>query len=218
MTRLNIVVEGQAEETFVREILYHHLIKYQVFATPRMVFNSRASRGGVSTYQKIHLDVSLWCKQDQGAFVSSFFDLYALPGDFPSREKASRETDVYAKIAVLEAAFAGSISKPNFIPYLQLHEYEALILSEPNKLGVYYPHHAGPINALAAEIAGAPTPEHVNEGRQTAPSKRILRHIPGYKKNIGGALVAMEIGLPMIRSRCRHFDQWVTTLENLKSA
>jgi len=217
MTRLNIVVEGQAEETFVREILYHHLIQFGVFATPRKVFHSASSRGGVSQYSKIHMDVSLWCKQDQSAFVSSFFDLYALPKDFPSRQKASKESDVYKKIALLEAAFAASVSKANFIPYLQLHEYEALILSQPAKLEVYYPHQTGPINALAAEIATAPTPEHVDEGKDTAPSKRILKHIPGYRKNLAGALVAMEIGLPTIRSRCRHFNEWVTKLESLQT-
>ncbi len=217
MTRLNIVVEGQAEETFVREILYHHLIQFGVFATPRKVFHSASSRGGVSQYSKIHMDVSRWCKQDQGAFVSSFFDLYALPKDFPSRQKAAKESDVYKKITLLEDGFAASVSKANFIPYLQLHEYEALILSQPAKLEVYYPHQTGPINALAAEIATAPTPEHVDEGKDTAPSKRILKHIPGYKKNLAGALVAMEIGLPMIRSRCRHFNEWVTKLENLNA-
>ncbi len=217
MTRLNIVVEGQTEETFVREILYHHLIQLGVFPTPRRVFHSASSRGGVSQYSKIHMDVSRWCKQDQGAFVSSFFDLYGLPRDFPGRQTASEESDVYQKIAVLEAAFAASISKANFIPYLQPHEYEALILSQPAKLGVYYPHHTGPINALAAEIAAARTPEHVDEGKDTAPSKRILKHIPGYRKNLAGALVAMEIGLPAIRARCRHFNEWVTKLENLKT-
>jgi hypothetical protein len=215
MTRVNIVVEGQAEENFVREFLCHHLAASDVFVTARLVTTSATGRGGVTNYQRIHHDVSRWCRQDPRAVVTSFFDLYALPSDFPGTNKAAREGDVQDKVLALEEAFAASVAMTNFIPYLQPHEFEALILSDPAKLAVYYPGQVAGIHALAEEVARYPSPEHINDGRDSAPSKRILRHIPGYKKSLAGTLVAMEIGLPMIRSRCRHFDRWVTVLEGL---
>ncbi len=215
MTRVNMVVEGQAEENFVREFLSRHLAAFDVFVTARLVMTSATGRGGVTNYPRIHHDVSRWCRQDPGAVVTSFFDLYALPTDFPGTDRAARKGDVHDKVLALEESFAANIAMRNFIPYLQPYEFEALILSDPGKLEVYYPCHAARIHALAEEVAGYPSPEHINEGRDTAPSKRILKHIPSYKKSLAGTLVAMEIGLPTIRSRCRHFDRWVTTLEGL---
>ena len=62
------------------------------------------------------------------------FDLYALPNDFPKFEEAKKCADVYRKVEVLEEAFKEDIGDYRFLPYIQLHEFEALILSKPEEL------------------------------------------------------------------------------------
>ncbi len=57
-----------------------------------------------------------------------------------------------------------------------------------------------------------PTPEDINNSPNTAPSKRILKIFPYYKKVLDGSVVAKAVGLDKIRQECHHFDSWVTRL------
>ena len=42
------------------------------------------------------------------------------------------------KVAILESAFAKDICSSQFIPYIQLHEFEALLYADLSKLAEYY--------------------------------------------------------------------------------
>lgn len=57
----------------------------------------------------------------------------------------------------------------------------------------------------------------INDSRDTAPSQRILKWMPGYEKPLYGSLAAIEIGLDRIRRECKRFDRWVGVLENLQN-
>ncbi|MCF3576954.1 DUF4276 family protein [Planktothrix agardhii] len=61
------------------------------------------------------------------------------------------------------------------------------------------------------------SPELINDGEQTAPSKRIIQAIPSYEgaKVSVAPLMAQKIGLENIRQKCPHFNQWIERLENL---
>lgn len=48
-TRVNILVEGQTEETFVNRMLVRHLANFQVWLTPRIIRTSKGHQGGVVT-------------------------------------------------------------------------------------------------------------------------------------------------------------------------
>jgi hypothetical protein len=56
-------------------------------------------------------------------------------------------------------------------------------------------------------------PELVNDGADTAPSKRIMSAYPRYTKTIDGPLVIGEVGLDVVRSSCPHADDWLRELE-----
>jgi hypothetical protein len=60
-------------------------------------------------------------------------------------------------------------------------------------------------------------PEEINEGATTAPSKRIIRHLPVYERSKVrvGAAAAAAIGLPALREKCPHFNDWLSRLESL---
>jgi len=64
-------------------------------------------------------------------------------------------------------------------------------------------------------MIGGQNPELINDGPATASSKRILDEIPEYDKATAGVAVAEKIGLPMLRRKCRHFDNWLARLEQL---
>lgn len=224
MIRLNIIVEGQTEETFVNQLLSPHLSAIGIFPTARRIETGRKQkrifRGGMTSYTKAKKDIGLWMNEDQGRCVrfTTMFDLYRLPRDFPGFPDAERESDPYRKIALLEERLGAEIASSRFIPYLQLHEYETLLFSELDAFHHYYPDHHQELLSLKQEVSGITNPEFINENPATAPSKRIIKYFPAYncEKPSAGPIIAEKIGLQKIRSACRHFNDWLSQLELLR--
>ncbi|HTI68856.1 MAG TPA: DUF4276 family protein [Candidatus Limnocylindria bacterium] len=219
MIRLNLVVEGQTEETYVRDELALHLAAgFQVSAVASSIQTGRRRgtifRGGLSSYAKLRNDVINWLNQDKEAWVTTMIDLYRLPSDFPERTSAAKTADPVRRVERLESAFAQDIDSRRFIPYIQLHEFEALLFTDISRLRAFYLDSTREIEKLHIETADLP-PETINDGEMTAPSKRIQKYVPAYQKVASGATTARDIGLATIRSKCPHFDQWITKLESL---
>ena len=144
------------------------------------------------------------------------FDYYALPSDFPGFSEAQKSPNKYDQIQILETAFADDINDRRFIPYIQLHEFEALIFSDPQMLAGLYLEHEKAIKQLVEIAKQFDNPELINNGAQTAPSKRIISLIPEHKGNkTEGALVAQKIGIVRLKERCKHFSLWLQKLESL---
>ena len=220
--RLHFVVEGQTERQFVQNILGPHLAGRSIWTDARCVETKRSRgrkySGGIPNYAKAKKDIELWMKEDQNsdARFTTMFDLYALPGDFPGYDDAVQERDAYARVRLLEDALREDISDGRFVPYLQLHEFEALLLADPTKLEEQFNRHSAGIRRLA-QVAGQSNPELINDGNETAPSKRIIREIPRYEsdKASSGPIVAGRIGLTTLRAKCQHFAEWLGKLESL---
>lgn len=215
-TRVNILVEGQTEETFVRELLVPHLAGFQVWLTPRIVETSKGCKGGAVSYGKIVRQVGLWCRQDPSAIVTTLFDVYGLPSDFPGVAAWNATQPAQQQVAALERTLAANVGQSNLFAYLQLHEYEALLFSDLNAFSYadVSPHI---ISHWQSELAHFASPEEVNNSPTTAPSKRLIARWPTYatSKPLYGSLIALQIGLPAIRAKCPRFDTWVTWLESL---
>jgi len=214
MKRVNIFVEGQTEETFVREILYEHFQRLNIYLSPILIRTSKTGKGGVSTYGKIKVQITRKCLQDQNAYVTTMFDYYGLPGDFPGKKDLIKFNDPIEKAVHLENAFKTNVSHVNFIPNLIIHEFEALLYCGPNAFKEWF--NVGIAEDLEEISKAFNTPEYINDNPQTAPSKRILKLCPNYNKVLHGTLIADEIGLDIMRKKCNHFSTWLNTLEALK--
>ena len=221
MTRLNIIVEGPTEETFVRELLAPHLGQHNVFAIARSVETGRRKgrifRGGLVHYEKVRKDIQSWLKQDSAALVSTMFDYYALPKDFPKPATPQGGVPVHQWVPQLEQALSEDIRDIRFVPYIQLHEFEALLFSDVEKTGAVLSATPDQLEQLRRIRAAFETPEHINDSPETAPSKRLLQLFPGYDKPVFGSLALGRIGLSAIRQSCPHFAGWLTRLESLSS-
>lgn len=213
--RLNVIVEGQTEQRFIEKILAEHLGHRQIVTTARAVETSRGNKGGLTSYQKAKNDIQRWLKEDKNAnvYFTTMFDLYALPTDFPGYDEA-QSYPPYERTEILEQRLSEDIADRRFLPYIQLHEFEALIFAAPELLAYEYLGYESQIEQLR-QIGEAQNPELINDGPTTAPSKRILRIIPAYKKAVGGIDVAAAIGVEKMRQRCRHFHKWLEKLEQL---
>jgi hypothetical protein len=231
--RLHITAEGQTEERFVKDVLAPHLGEQGVWADARCVLTSKNKRAGVEyrggfrrhcAYPTVKADICAWMKEDRHPDVrfTTMFDLYALPDDFPGFAAAAAEQDPYVRVRRLEESLCqdicGELDDPRFIPYVQLHEFEALILADPQHLDWEFLEHDAPIQRLVAMVAAeGGNPELIDDGEMTAPSKRIVAEIPEYRGNkaTSGPLVAGKIGMNILRDRCRHFREWVDALNAL---
>lgn len=214
MIRVAVFVEGQTEEAFLQQVLAPVL-------WPRAVALSARLLGGNITYARVKRDVVLQLKQDRAAYCSMMVDLYGLgqgfpggpfPANLPSREKAIRLEQA------MKADVCGQIPdfRPDarFLPYLQLHEYEALLFSDPAGFasGIGQPQLASRLQQIRDEF---PSPEDIDDDPRTAPSKRILGAYPAYQKVLEGTLGSQAVGVERMRQECPHFHEWVQQLEAL---
>ena len=220
MIRLNITTEGFSEERFVSDILRPHLLNYNIYTDARKVLTNRKlrKRGGIVGYEKFKNDVLQWIKENPDAYHTTFIDLYGLKTDFPGHHTTSH-LQPYNRILEMETLLGQDISFYKFIPYIQLHEYEALMYSNTSImeqwLGLYNKLPKGCFTKIRSSTKDN-NPELINERIETAPSKRILALCDAYDKVNDGILILKEIGLHALRSECRHFNEWLIKLETLK--
>jgi len=217
--RLNLVVEGQTEEAFVRDLLRPHLLGFGVAATARCVRTGRKRgrdfRGGVVNYAKVRRDLTLWMREDQGpeAYFATFIDLYRLPRDFPGYEATETAGDVHGRVSRIEKAFEADIAHHlgQFMPHIQPYEFEALLFARPAAFTLRFPDRAQRVATLTHTAAEFASPEHIDDDEP--PSKRILSTFADYDKTADGPILAAEIGLCAMRDSCAHFGRWLARLE-----
>ncbi len=157
-------------------------------------------------------------RQQRDTYVTTFFDLYGLPSDFPG--PAVSPADPLEHAAAIETALHAEVvcaarCRPDrFLPHIQPYEFEALLFSDTSHFARERPEWEQPAEELAAARRAAASPEHINDGPDTHPSAR-LRQLRGYHKVRDGTAVAERIGLDRIRRECAHFGEWLTRLESL---
>ena len=169
-------------------------------------------------------------REDRGRIVTTMVDYYGLPQRWrqsagqgraeaslrPFRDKAALIQDGMS--ADIAGEMGDGFDTRRFVPYVMMHEYEALLFSDCERFG------AGigrpELVPRNSRISGIPftTPEEIDESPEGAPSKRILALVDGYQKPLLGVLAAQEIGLQRICTQCPHFSDWLDRLESLRPA
>lgn len=224
MKRLYLTVEGQTEAAFARNVLTPHLAGFNVFLhPPRFTGLHRRRRGRIpqggllNTFGHALTDIRTWLKEDQSpdARFSMMIDLYSLPQDFPGYAAGIARPTGREQATALQQSLAAILGSDRFIPYLQVHEFEALVLVDPRRIATLYEVTNAQLTTLCEECAVYGTPEAINHGQHSHPKYRIKSVVPKYDENIAGPLLAAEIGLATLRERCPHFGEWLMRLEQL---
>jgi hypothetical protein len=129
--RLYITVEGQAEKAFADQALAPYLANFNIEVKPRVVLTNRklGKRGGILDFAKIEGDLTRLMKQDSHpeARFTTMVDFYALPPEFPGWTEARTKALPQDRVTVLEEALRRQFGDARFHPYIQLHEFEALL-------------------------------------------------------------------------------------------
>ena len=211
MTRLIVVAEGQSEFAFIRQILKPHLEERK----PGRVGVSALRLSGHYTFARLKNDIQGCLRTpDPDLVVTTMIDLYKIPADFPGVKEPMNDAPPRQRVVHLEVRFAESIDDRRFRPYIQLHEFEALLFTDLGILAEQYPALRKDLKELDERLTKQfQTPEEIN--RLTPPSYRIRQIVPDYDKILDGVNALARIGLPALRARCPHFGEWCDFLESV---
>jgi hypothetical protein len=216
---LQVLCEGLTERNFVTKVLKPHLAPHRVFARA-LGLGPLGQGGGVVAHGTLLRNI----KNEVGRardhqWVTTMIDLYALPRDYPGWARVGSESGV-ARAQRIEAGMAEALPNRRFLPFVMVHEFEALVLVDVDRIPAAFPDgEAASAPELLRRSIGNLAPEEIDDGPTTAPSKRIIRALPAYAamKSIAGPEITAAIGMGELRAACPHFDQWVARLEELAS-
>ena len=227
MSRLLVHVEGETEETFVNEVLRPYLYERgysEVSARLMGNVRQRSRRGGIKGWAEVRKDILGHLKQDAGRFATTMVDYYGLPQSgnktWPGRKAAGgiafaqkAKTVEDALLADISQGMGGAFNSGRFIPYVMMHEFEAMLFSDCEGFGrgIGRVDLVPRLQAIRDQFAN---PEEIDDSPDTAPSKRIGHLVPDYQKPFMGNLAALEIGIHAIRRECPHFGEWLERLEH----
>jgi hypothetical protein len=219
LTALHFLVEGQTEERFAKDMLKPHFeqaaisVSVSVIATNRVASGGKY-RGGIVKFSHAERDIQLLLK-NPSFYVTTLFDYYRLPADFPrTPDPQFSQGTAHEKVRILEDALYAYFGNPRFIPFLQLHEFEALLFAEPH-ISASYLGRPAVERMMTDAVAQAGSIEHINDGLATHPAARIEQSFSGYSKVADGAAITRQIGLARLREASPRLDQWLTRLETL---
>lgn len=225
MARLYLFAEGPTEQTFADTVLKPHLANFDVYMHgPILIAHARKKgrvhRGGGRNFTAMQNDIKRFLKQESGneVFFTTMIDLYALHSNFPGLEEAEQLRNTpYKRVEALERSWFDETGDGRFIPFIQLYEFEAYLFSDVFQFAFFFDNADSEISALQRVVDGVQSPELINDGQHTAPSKRINSQFPEYKRSKPrvGSQMAERIGLENIRSKCPHFRAWIEHLEKL---
>lgn len=210
--RLYIVVEGQSEEEFVKDLLAPFFMLHDIYIYPMIIHTSKGHKGGFVNYQHLKNDINrLLLSQGQDIIVTTFVDFFRCP-DLPYKEDWRSSRSHLEQVERMEKAMEKDISDRRFIPYIQLHEFEALLFSGSSGFAKYFNQETA--DQIQSIIDTYDNPEDINSSPEGAPSKRLLRIIPNYDKVMFGNTIALDIGIDTILKKCPRFKAWIEMLIN----
>lgn len=216
-----ILVEGATEEAFIKNCLNPHLSRHGIYIRPIVVTTKKALSGNKTTgglnngnVNKFLNDLTrLLNSTPNGGLVTTLIDFYALPNNFPGNNDIVSEMSVLDKIDHLENSLSRHFNTPNhFLPYIQMHEFEAFLFSHQNGFQTYIDPEKGNVNALIEIINRYDNPELINGNKATSPANRISQLYPDYNKPFEGNMMLLEIGIDQILARCPRFRSWVESI------
>jgi hypothetical protein len=218
MKRLIIIGEGQTEQAFCKDILQPFFATKSIYIQNPTI---KKTKGGIVPWKELKKEILNHLKSDTTVCVTLLMDYYGIipKHDFPEWEESQTIVDKNKRMDFLENAMLREIGKKyenRFIPYIQLHEFEGLLFCDKHVFDANFEREEFlDYNYLNETIERNANPEMINDGKTTAPSKRLSKIILGYQKTVHGPLLAEEIGLKAMREKCPRFNNWIEKLSEI---
>ncbi len=222
MKRVCVICEGQTEETFVEQVLAPSFYDLGLSLIGQTIQTSPGKKGGALNYARIKRDIERTLNQKSQPVVTTLIDLYKLGTDFPAVDGVS-ELQLAGKLHKLTSAWHSDIvastgCRPErFLPYIQAHEFEALLFSDVDGIVSVNKSWLGVSEELKTIKAKAQSPEYINNKPETKPAAHLERLLlsPKYKKVAHGSIAMKNVGLSAMERECKFFSEWVSSIRRL---
>ena len=214
-----VLVEGKTELFFIKNILAPYLAHKNVFLRASIL--TKPGQPGSNKFVRAKKDIGAHLKQRANTWLTLLVDYYGIDTDWPGYEESKKQNGHARKHWVMCEAtkqqvgtlFAGQDAEHRFIPYISMHEFEALLFSDPAALAGGLGVDQSEINNILQQCG---EPEAINDSRETSPSHRLDSLSPiGFKKTTTGITIAEQIGIDAMRNKCPLFNDWINQLEAL---
>ncbi len=211
-----VIVEGPTERKFIADILAPYLWIKEIYLTPIEV-GKVGQKGGDVSFKRVTQNLKALKSANIDTYMTLFVDYYGVDKQWPGYQESLLQSTIESKAAMVNSTTKAAVNKlypqMQFIPYVAMHEFEALLFSDTEKL-------AEGIHISSTQVADilAPynSPEEINNSEATAPSKRLDSLVGGkFLKTTSGIAIARNIGVDIIRDKCKIFNQWLSTIESL---
>ncbi len=205
--RLVFIVEGATECHLINKLVIPYLnskgIQMAMHAQTITTNRKQHKKGGIGSYEKFRNEVLRTLAQGN-VLVTSCIDFFRLPTSFPSFD--TRNVDQ------IEQGIADDIGAPNFfLPYIQMHEVEALMFSSPSGLQEVTEHQE--LAKIQAIIDTYQNPEEINSRPECNPSTR-LENIFTYKKAVDSEIIFAAMDIAELLEKCPRFKAWLHALKD----
>lgn len=211
-----VLVEGRSEKQFVNILLAPFFREMGIFLRPTVML-SRANpkgpdfKGGVTHYASLRRQPRSLLRHPS-VLVTTLIDFYGLPKDFPGMDNRPAGEPI-AQVQHVPKAIQRDLGNPrNFLPFLMLHEFEAVLFASSTVLPALMQATARQRKDFASICRQFPTPEAINASPSGSPSHRIFDLFPDFAKQIHGEAAFTTIGLELIRNACPHLRSWLDAL------
>lgn len=216
MKRLIIVCEGQTEQSFCQNVLSPYFQDKGIVVEAPTI---KHSHGGIVPWETLKRQLVEHLHEGD-AIVTMLIDFYRIKDSyqFPGWEESKTIKNSQDKMNGLFQDMSKDIPeglRRRFVPYIQLHEFEGLLFSEILAFRNNFLPEECDFDAIQSTIDEFETPEDINNKPETAPSSRLKAAVAGYDKVVYGSLLAEEMGLSIIRSRCPLFNSWIERVEEM---
>lgn len=222
MTHIAVICEGKTEAGFVRDVLGSYFSLRDISVTPMHINTSPEHSGGSLSGQRVVRSTRTIANRRPRAYITTLFDLYGLPSDFPGVKDSGMRADPLDRAQFIEQCLKDAVITDSWeypqrlIPYIQPYEFEALLFSNVAMFKEHASSWSKSVDQLAKIRDSVKSPEYIDGGHNSHPSARLQRLlVPKYRKARHGPPLAARIGIDCIRTQCQHFNEWLSKLEEL---
>ena len=219
-----VLCEGQTEREFCRNVVAPYVAASGIALAGTLVGKPQRKRGGIRPWDVYRNELLRLASQRPDRHVAVLVDYYAMPDSWPGRPDSPNKPIAERGSYVEHALWADLLNDlpGRFHPCVQLHEFESLLFVEPDIAALSIAIAAGAVSHadVAAKMTAIKTQcgesvEHINDGPETAPSKRLVQIMPAYDKVAWGVTAAADVSLATLRAECPWLKRWLTRLEKL---
>lgn len=224
MKDLYFIVEGETELEFVNKILIPYLYSQGVLCHIQGYPITMSGGGhGFNNIQHFINTISPVLNYKNEPIITTLIDYFQLNSEkkLPGYTNSLQYALTDDRINYLESQLNDTVQSITpyrfFIPYIQKHEMETLLFSDPEE--GFYLESEKIKNAVLEICIQYQNIEEINGSTQGAPSKRLeaIYKSDGkkYEKIIDGIDIAELTGIEKIIEKCPRFRNWIENLISL---